>query len=87
MLSRPLPLTKVNHLAIIKVNHFDFVSERKVKMVKAENARIAVLIVPEVKEVLERVIKQGYAKTYSGAVRYLIDLGREVFEKQEVDKE
>lgn len=56
-------------------------------MIKAENTRIAVLIVPEVKEVLERVIKQGYAKTYSGAVRYLIDLGRGVFDGQEANKD
>ena len=52
-------------------------------MIKAENTRFAVLIKPEVKEVLEQVIEQGYAKTYSGAVQYLMELGIEAFKKQE----
>lgn len=55
-------------------------------MIKAENTRFAVLIKPEVKEVLEQVINQGYAKTYSGAVRYLMDLGIEAFRKQNKER-
>lgn len=80
----PFLLTKVNHFIIIKVNHL-YGFERMVTMIKEENTRIAVLIVPEVKEGLEKVIEEGKARTYSGAVRFLMGLGIEAFRKQKKD--